>query len=248
MTTCSSPNRVRARAARILAAALVAALAACGHTPAGEGPPAAPGGQRVGLDEATALVRAEIFERKPTMNESMEAPLRELTTDEIWRRLGVQLYQVTEGVRACATYLVLDGRAHLLCGGFGGNGIQSACVTDLDGDGAPELTYTWSWGSGIHRSQLGVCRVTGDGLLQEVAPLAYVGDLFVRKESDERVVVEIGDYGWELGAWTPEARLGVVEVEPDGRLLHPRIELAALSEEHAEALWPREPVEGEGDG
>jgi hypothetical protein len=30
------------------------------------------------------------------------------------------------------------------------------CVCDLDGNGVPELAYTYSWGSGLHRSILGI--------------------------------------------------------------------------------------------
>jgi hypothetical protein len=228
-----------ASASRILAVALAGLLVACCRLPPEEEPSGSPRAGRVGLEEATALVRARIFEDKPTMNESMEAPLMELTTDQMWRRLGVQLYKVTDGVAECTSYLIWGRRAHLLCGGFGGHGIQSACVTDLDGDGVPELTYTYSSGSLIHSSLVGVCRVDGDRLLNEAATLAFMGDLFVRKETDSRVIVEIGRYGWEFSSWTPEAQLGVIELKREGAQLVPRIELAPLSEEHAELIGPR---------
>jgi hypothetical protein len=221
----------------LFAAALIGLIVACSHLPPEQEPSESPRGERVGLEQATALVRAWIFEEKPTMNESMEAPLVELTTDEMWHRLGVQLFQVTEGEWAYSSYCVFDGRAYFLCQGFGGNGIMSACVTDLDSDGVPELTYTYSWGSGIHRSLIGVARVEGDHLLQEEPAMAFIGDLFVRKESDTRVVVEIGRYEWEFSSWTPEAQLGAIEVEAEGSQLLPRIELAPLSNEHAEAIW-----------
>ncbi len=228
---------MKTHAAAILAALLVGLPAACGHLPLDREPPESPRAERVRLAEATAMVRASIFAEQPTMNESMVAPLVELTTEEMWQRLGVQLFQVTDGVAECNTYLVFGGGAHLLCGGFGGHGIQSACVTDLDRDGSPELTYTYSWGSGRHRSLIAVARVDGERLLQEEVQLAFAGDLFVRREADSRVGVEIGRYGWEFCQWTPEARLGVIEVQPDGGQLRPRIELAPLSEEHAAALW-----------
>lgn len=225
----------------VLAVALIGFVVACRHGPLEKEPATTPQAERVGLEEATAMVRAQIFEETPTMNRSVETPLVELTTDEVSRRLGVQVFQVTEGVRACASYLVFGGRAHWLCGGIGGHGVQSMCVTDLDGDGTPELTYTHSWGSGIHRSLVGVACIEDDQLIREEAPLAFVGDLFVRKESDSRVIVEIGRYGWEFSTWTPEAQLGVVEVERNGSWLRPRIELVPLSEDHTRALWKRQP-------
>lgn len=235
------------RASMALAVALLGLTTACRHGALEQEPSVTPRAEYVGLAEATAMVRAQIFEEKPTMNQSIETPLVELTTDEMSRRLGVQVFQVTEGVRACASYLVFGGRAHLLCGGIGGHGIQSMCVTDLDGDGAPELTYTYSWGSGIHRSLVGVVCIEDEGLLREEAPLAFVGDLFVRKESDSRVIVEIGRYGREFSSWTLEAQLGVIEVVRDGSRLRPRIERAPLSEAHTRALWIRQP-EGSKDG
>ena len=192
---------------------------------------------RVSLAEATALVRTRIFEDRPDMNPSVQAPLAERTTDEMWDRLGVQLFVVTEGVAECESFLVRRGRVHSFCGGFGGHGIQSACVTDLDSDGEPELTYTYSWGSGIHRSLVGVSRFVDDELRMEDAEVAYVGDLFVRKESDALAIVEIGEYGWEFGAWNATARFGEVELAREGDRSVPRVRLAELSEEHAGRIW-----------
>lgn len=38
---------------------------------------------------------------------------------------------------------------------FGGYGITSMALADLNRDGQYELYYTFSWGSGLHRSQIG---------------------------------------------------------------------------------------------
>ncbi len=73
-------------------------------------------------------------------------------------------------------------------------------------------------------------------MLNEEASLAYAGDLFVRKESEEELVVEIGRYEWEFSSWIPEARLGVLVLEPEGVRI-PRVELAPLLEEHAKLIW-----------
>jgi len=221
------------------AVALLGTLAACSSAPArlDRAGPLPPTAQRVGLEEATHRVRAQIMSTSPDMSVSAEFPLVELTTDEIWDRLGAQLFQVDEGVRGGESFLVCGERALPLCSGFGGHGIQSACVTDLDGDQIPELTYTYSWGSGIHRSLVGVCRVDGDRLLQEELPLAFVGDLFVRKESDSWVSVEIGRYGWAFGSWEPDAPLGELVGSPGPEFLTPRIRLAPLSEEHTQSIW-----------
>ena len=182
-------------------------------------------------------MRARVFADNPKMNPSVTTPLVELTTEEMWQRLGLQLYSVTEGVAQCRSFLVLDRRAHPLAGGFGGHGLQSACVTDLDGDGAAELTYSYSWGSGVHRTQLGVCVFDGETPRPRDAALAFAGDFFVWKEGDAEVVVELGTYGGAFGVWRPEAPLGRVRVERVERELVPDIELLPLAEEHAKLLW-----------
>ncbi len=220
--------------ALLLSAAL--ALSSCQATAPGAAEEA-PNAARVTLQEAEVLVRAKVFELKPTMNPDMQFPLREILVDGLWKRLGCQLFQVTSGVQESATYLVRHGEAYSLCGGLGGHGIQSACVTDLDGNAEAELTYTWSWGSGIHRSLIAVCRVEQGELIQEQPAVAYRGDIFVKKESDAAVTVEIGTYEWAFGKWTPIAKLGELKVAPDGEGLGVGVTLSERSEEHTEKVW-----------
>ncbi len=223
----------------VLASAIAVWLLSCnlGCTAAPDDSRESAAGVRVDLDSAQRLVRAFVFEECPDMNPLVEVPLDELTTEEMWERLEVQLFSVTDGVRAGNSYLVHEGRVLALCGGLGGHGIQSACVTDFDADGVPELTYTWSWGSGIHRTHVGICRLDGSALIQEEVPVVYRGDLFVRQISSSRVAVEIGDYDWEFGKWHPVAALGELTVAPDGGLLRPEISLVELAPEHRRALW-----------
>ena len=196
-----------------------------------------PAPEPVDLRTAEELVRARAFADKPSLNEALQFPLRELTIPEMWERLGCQLYVVTAGVQVCSAYLVVDGRAEFLCGGPGGHGIQSACVTDLDGDGAAELSFTWSWGSGIRRSQVGVARFDDGALRVEQADVAFVGDLFVLKKSDRLVKLEVGYYGWEFAKWTPTATFGLLTGERRGDRLVPRVKLADLPPRLAKLVW-----------
>ena len=225
----------RAWAWRTALASLLLAACSSPQRASAEGPSLAE--QRVTLEQATTLVRAEIFERQPGMNPQVQAPLLELSTDELWERLSAQLFQVTEGVREGSTYLLFDGSVEPLGESFGGHGVMSCCVTDLDADGSPELVYSYSWGSGIHRSQLAVARIVAGRFLVEEPHLAFGGDLFVRKVSNTRVVVESGGYEGRFGAWTREAVLGTLVVEPCGSELVPRVELQPLEAHNAQLLW-----------
>lgn len=54
-----------------------------------------------------------------------------------------------------ASFLMFDNDVYLLGEFFGGYGITSMALADLDEDSQYEFYFTFSWGSGIHRSQIG---------------------------------------------------------------------------------------------
>jgi hypothetical protein len=56
---------------------------------------------------------------------------------------------------SCASYLLYEGTIYTLGESFGGYGVTTFAVADLNKDGMKELYFTYSWGSGIHRSQVG---------------------------------------------------------------------------------------------
>jgi hypothetical protein len=117
-------------------------------------------------------------------------PVIEMTTAEIWNRLGVQVFQVSDDIFMVDTFLVRRGRVTQLGIGFGGFGVNSLAVTDLDRDGQAELLYTYSFGSGIHPSRLGMYApvLPGNGILEAGTGLIF-GDLKWVKVDDYRVEV-----------------------------------------------------------
>lgn len=64
-------------------------------------------------------------------------------------------YSVFKYNMSCASFLLYGGEAYPLCKLPGGFGVVSMAVYDLDKDGNPEFYFTFSWGSGLHRSQAG---------------------------------------------------------------------------------------------
>lgn len=57
--------------------------------------------------------------------------------------------------KSCSSFLLYDDKVYPLGEWFGGYGVTSFAVADLNEDGESELYFTCSWGSGIHRSQVG---------------------------------------------------------------------------------------------
>lgn len=64
-------------------------------------------------------------------------------------------YVIFKFDQSCASYLLYEDTIYPLGGYFGGLGAVSFALADLNADGAYELYYTFSWGSGMHRSQVG---------------------------------------------------------------------------------------------
>lgn len=56
---------------------------------------------------------------------------------------------------SCASFALYDGKAYALGESLGGSGADSFALADMDGDGACELYFAFSWGSGMHRSMAG---------------------------------------------------------------------------------------------
>lgn len=51
--------------------------------------------------------------------------------------------------------MVYDNEVFLIGEWFGGYGVTNIKLADIDNDGEMELYFTFSWGSGVHRSQVG---------------------------------------------------------------------------------------------
>jgi len=64
-------------------------------------------------------------------------------------------YRIFKYDVSSASFLMHGGEVYPLEPWLGGFGVTSMALADLNGDGQQEFYYTYSWGSGMHRSQLG---------------------------------------------------------------------------------------------
>ncbi len=71
---------------------------------------------------------------------------------EMTEKYGFEIYKYD---KCTATYLFYENKVYTLGESFGGLGAVSFAVADLDLNDMPELYYTYSSGSGMHRSQAG---------------------------------------------------------------------------------------------
>ncbi|MEI8199017.1 MAG: hypothetical protein WCG21_03060 [Eubacteriales bacterium] len=77
--------------------------------------------------------------------------------------------QIFKCSTSCLSILVYNGGIYELGISFGGYGVVDMLLYDYTGDGVPELLYTYSWGSGIHRS----CAAYFDFTVNMSVPLDY---------------------------------------------------------------------------
>ena len=148
--------------------------------------------ERISVAEAERLVRTMFVKEIPDLNPAVEFPLTELTTNEIWQRLSAQVFQVNDGIYQFSTYLIKNERIVPLGTGIGGMGLTSMCVTDLDRNGNPELVYTYSWGSGIHRSQVAIYSTELPTSYTLDANISYRDDDWkIEKQDDQTVFLKI---------------------------------------------------------
>jgi hypothetical protein len=191
------------------------------------------------IAEAEKLVRAYVFEVQPAMNPEATFPLNEERVEGLSEKFGCQLYKVTDGVWECASLLVGHGKVQRLGESFGGSGVMSACLADLDGDGTDELVYSFSWGSGIHRSHVAAWKPAANGKgVEVVASLAFLGDLFVRRLGDGTVGIEVGEFKGNLNEWATKGTLGGMKARAVDGGISLDVKLAEpLSKEIRDAIW-----------
>jgi RNA polymerase sigma factor (sigma-70 family) len=153
--------------------------------------------KRMELNEAEKLVRKDIYEKNPDMNPNATFPLIEITTDEVWKGLQTQVFKVKGNVLGNESYVIRNGKVSHIGQGFGGFGVSSLGVADLDKSGHPLLVYVFSWGSGIHRAHIGAFDVAAKEPVQFVAPQVYfserIEDPVLTFNEDQTVDVKVGD-------------------------------------------------------
>jgi hypothetical protein len=153
--------------------------------------------ERISTAEAEGLVRAMLLRDIPALNPAVDFSLTELTSDEVWRRLRAQVFQVNDGYHLFDTYLIKNKETVPLGTGFAGMGLAgmeltSMCVADLDQDGNPELVYTYSWGSGIHQCRVALYSANLPAPYSLEAGITYGGyEWTVEKQDDQTVFIEI---------------------------------------------------------
>ena len=135
-----------------------------------------------------------------------------ITPPDVAEGMDCQIFKCNT---SCLSILVYNDGIYELGISFGGYGVVDMLLYDYTGDGVPELLYTYSWGSGIHRS----CAAYFDFTISTSVPLDYTAgeeemmlvsnenggiSLYaaaLKSDSDENIFTE---YSLEAGVYLTE--------------------------------------------
>ena len=118
--------------------------------------------QRLSIEAAGARVAGYLRREKPGANIDKTFGVADLTTDAVWDQLHAQIVKVKEGqVEQNEAFVLYGDRIEPIGRAFGGDGVTSIIVADLAGDKKPLLVYSFAWGSGEHRSEIGILDLHG---------------------------------------------------------------------------------------
>ena len=75
-----------------------------------------------------------------------------IVPQDISEKYGFDIFKFD---KSYAGYLMYNDKIYSLGSSFGGYGLTAFAIADLNKDGMREIYFTFSWGSGIYRSQIG---------------------------------------------------------------------------------------------
>ncbi len=106
-----------------------------------------------------------------------------ITPDSFGENFGYSIFKYD---LSCASFLLYENKVYPLGEWFGGFGVTSMALADLNLDGSQELYFTYSFGSGLHRSHIAYF----DPVMKQVVPIEYTHlnkDMIVAKSETGRL-------------------------------------------------------------
>ena len=151
----------------LIVAIILLTLAGCGS----EVPTQTAKKQRTTIEQFKALFKEYAKEQNINENTVDMDAFREITPDDVLKETGCQLFK---NGKDCEAYLLYQENLYRIGTGFGGFGVVDIATCDFDNDREKELLYTYSWGSGIHRSCLGCFDLSEK--TEEIVDIGFIWD------------------------------------------------------------------------
>lgn len=189
--------------------------------------------------DAEPLIRKFIRKEIPDLNPATQFKIEEIKVDQLWDKLQIQLFLVrlTAGGSEFNSDMLVCHKGELrhFVTTVGGYGLMSGVVVD------DAFFYTYSFGSGIHRSHVGKLTVVKDDLRIRETGGFIDRDLFVKK-TDGKLAVEAAGFFNEgfktFNSWTSAEPFGTLReegeslqiIDPDGKPRVPKLSAPGLGD------------------
>ncbi|MBN1307561.1 MAG: hypothetical protein JXA18_06570 [Chitinispirillaceae bacterium] len=201
------------------------------------------GSQRVEIDSIAGLIREYVLIEKPSMNPSFQVVATEYVIDDLFDSLGIQIvhaeYVSSDGDPFDnGEYIYYHGSVYPFAASFGGLGLLSGLV--IEG----KLFYTYSFGSGIKRSHIGVLFFNEDTLvIRESGGFKFnLMDLFIAECTSGVICIYLGrkESYYSFNSWTDSVELGwqiaieesgLVVFDSTGAEIEPDFKLSLIEED-----------------
>ena len=164
-------------------------------------------------EKAEGMVRDYLRGRKPALNPEFPLGLEAVPVPEAWDRLSAQVFRVTYGPFARETFLIMGETGLQLGTATGGQGVTSIVVSDLDRDRIAELLFSYSFGSGIHQSRIGMVAPAYGSDRTFEAGIAYRGDVGLSRGGTSAVSVKIVELNDETLTLRYLPTVGYINIE-----------------------------------
>lgn len=175
----------------------------------------------------------------PDLSSSSPLVLQELNMQgETREQIDATIYQIADGPFQNQSFLFTGDLTLIPLGSAdGGQGLTSLALSDLDRDQRSELYFTYSYGSGIHQSRLGVYAPAYDQSAVYEADLIYEGDLMLFSDQPSRVDVRSVEAKPDTKTIQYLATLGQITLSASNNLPDLQLELAEdLPREYLDAI------------
>jgi hypothetical protein len=144
-------------------------------------------------EQLERLVRDFAFASTPNLNTNTLFQIRKLDVSGLWESMRLEVFDVAYTLKDVEWFngfvgLYSRGKVSVLAPNVGGYGLMSGLMHD------GEFYYTYSWGSGIHRSHVAKLARSGGELRFSVSGGFQDRDLFVAAGSDSKVHVFLGEF------------------------------------------------------
>lgn len=187
--------------------------------------------------DASNIIQKYFLAQNPGLNPYTRFPVEDVTTDEIWQQLHIQVFRITDDIYANESFII-NGEVLVQMGtAFGGSGVNSMLVSDLYREGTPELLFVYNFGSGIHQSRMAAYLPWYDASRILECEVAYQGDLQLVKTTDGGVNVLIIDPSLPPDQQDPTLKLGSLSlVKEDSQIFLDLAINTSLPAQYAEGI------------